>query len=179
MSMEDEVPQSQRQLESAAVQRAVGLAVPKADIGYIFTHRWLADALDLGEKPPETTVFEPWNVRRMRLVNDWIATLLRRGIHLENSRARGYIVIDPRQTNRVVIDTVKREAKKVYTQAGDKLTLVSSDILTDAELAARHDTYTWVGLMNMMLEHQRPKPPRPGVKREIEGTVQPQEDDEE
>lgn len=148
------------------VRRAVELALPLvAEVGHTFTHDWLAKALELPE-PTTIAEYKKSEMRRMALVITWCDVLLaEHGIHIENSRSKGYTVIDPKLTTQVVTASVKRESDKIFSQAFDKLTLTNAEGLTRADVAARHDAMAWVGAMNMMLKKQRPRPPkRPELK---------------
>ena len=106
-------PLSQRQIDMQIVRRAVELALPLvAEVGHTFTHDWLAKALELPE-PTTIAEYKKSEMRRMALVITWCDVLLaEHGIHIENSRSKGYTVIDPKLTTQVVTASVKRESDK-------------------------------------------------------------------
>lgn len=152
---------SQRQQDIRAIEHAAHLAAPLAEPGHIFSHRWVNEALDLPPQPFSGEARDNWNIRRGGLVAEWGAALRRlHGIHVENVRSRGYIVIDPRQTQHVAVAIVSRSVKKELALAAEKIMYTSADGLSDGDIRARHDALAWLGKIEMVRANQRPRPPR-------------------
>lgn len=152
-----------RDIERRIIEHAVQEAALLANDGHTFSHRWLDEALELGEKPVETAEFEPWQLRRLRLIEGWKSEMLTQyGIHIENHHGKGYVVIAPENTAPVVRRQVRREFRKVLSQAKDKLELARADGLSAKQKQERHDAYAYVGRVALAIEFARPKPPRPG-----------------
>ena len=152
---------SQRQQDIRAIEQAAHLAAPLAEPGHVFSHRWVNEALDLPPQPLSGEARDNWNIRRGGLVAEWCAALRRlHGIHVENVRSRGYIVIDPRQTQYVAVSIVSRSVKKELALAAEKIMYTSADGLSDGDIRARHDALAWLGKIEMVRANQRPSPPR-------------------
>ena len=161
MSDTIDTPMSQRQLDLATVEHAAALAAPFASPGYVFTHRWVNEALELPRQPLSGEARDNWNIRRGGLVAEWCAALRRiHGIHVENRRSHGYIVIDPRQTQQVAVGIAARAVKKDLALAAEKIMYTSADGLTDREIRDRHDALAWIGKIEMVRANQRPRPPK-------------------
>lgn len=161
---ENEIPQSQQQIDIAALQRATEMALPVAASGHVFTHRWLNEALDLPSAPATVPEYKRWEIRRDMLVVSWRKTLLSHGVHVENSRRRGYEVIAERETQRVAEGLATKVVQKALEDAADKIRLASAASLTSEEIAERHNALTRLGALYIMLGNQKKRPPRPGLR---------------
>lgn len=166
MSEPTPIPQSQRELDRLAIERAATLAQQIAEPGHVFTHAWIDEALELPPQPFGGKPRDAWNLRRGMLIIEWCDSLLRLyHIHVENVRSRGYMVINPQETARVATKIVSRDLEKSLASAGVKIQEAGAEGLTDRQIQERHDALAWLGRIEMVRRNQRPRPPkRPHIR---------------